>query len=99
MNIVDVLKKRGNISVVCRCVFRAPYIRVGTAQLGRLRGNDEFKRETVHGAASRAADAFTYAMVNVHEEKPFKEDFRTQPNQDYGFDILDKETKIKMGSF
>jgi hypothetical protein len=70
--------------------------RLGQYKEVLIDGNDEFKRETVHDASSHAADSFRYSMVNVHEQKSYQLPFAREAGKDYGWDILNEDTKRKM---
>jgi phage terminase large subunit len=88
--------------IFSKCKFDKIGCDIGVRRLGQYKeyivdGNDEFTKKTKHDMASHAADSFRYAVSSFYFQRPYQEDFKREPNAVYGYDILNKETRRKMG--
>jgi hypothetical protein len=88
--------------IFCRTKFDKVGCDIGVRRLGQYKeyfvdGNDEFTKKTKHDMSSHAADSFRYAVSSFYFQRPYQEDFKREPNAMYGYDILNKETRRKMG--
>ena len=91
----------------CRVMFSRCYIdedncKLGLQRLGNYTEYDtnldgSYKRALRHDDNSHCADAYRYAICSFYFQPPYQEPFRRYPDAIYGSDLLNAQTRRKMG--